>query len=658
MSKKKGNFIDQYLDKIILGLTAAAALYLMWAFVLSNPYGQKVGNQKLSPSEIDSVNQRQARQIQDKLADPLEKTAPYTKNKAVELSKKIDCPMPQISIAANWPLPGGGQTGAGEDRQYVIPQIPAMENVKYASFRGTVRMPTEDVTPEVSYSSVASKPQDLDLVTLSAKLNLQALYDNFRQSFMGMRLKPQWRDPMLAEPVIGRIELQRRAQKEDGSWADWETVGFTRIDPYKKTIRDIPLTTEKMTYGNVELFMNSCKEFSVMKDILQPPIYDFLSTQTKWLPAQFQQESQKISEEQDLQKMKEERDRRQKEKTGNPNRPGGNVPQNRPGGNAPQTRPGGGMGGAENPRNRQPGGGLQPGGRGGRGGRGDNNPMEGLGGGLGMPVKPAKPVRTVQDIERDATAAKIDEKTKINTLKELLVWVHDDTVTAGVTYQYRIRAGVFNPIAGKEWFAPESKQYKNQILLWSNYTEIAESVKIPKMLQMFPIDVLSDGTGVAIDVFKYYMGQWHTQSFDVHFGQMIGKKVESKPKPGAEGMNPGAGMPGAPMGGFMMENMAGGASQISEVDFSTGCMLMDVQVRTDWMPPSIRSQTVSNMLYLDDQNQVLTLATKKSNCWPKELNAEYNTVKSEASKSEGVSMEGEGFAPGMPNRVQGAGGGR
>jgi hypothetical protein len=647
MSKKKGNWIDQYLDKAILGLTAAASLYLMWAFVLSNPYGQKVGNQKLSPSEIDSVNLREAGEIQDKLGESLQTTTPYTQNKAVELSKKIDCPMPQISIAAWWPLPGGGQTGIGDDRQYVIPQIPVMENIKLASIRGTVRMPTEEVTPENSYVSVASKPQDMDMVTFSAKLNLQSLYDNFRQSFMGMRLKPQWRDPMLAEPVIARIELQRRSQNEDGTWKNWETVPFTRVDPYQKTLRDIPLTTEQMTYGNVELFMNSCREFAVMKDILQPSSYEFLSTQIKWLPAQYQQESQKISEEQDQLKMREERDRRQKER---------NTPQNRTGG--------GGVGGGADTR-RQPG--MQPAGRGGRGGRGENPMMDGLGGGPGgmgtpVPVKPIKPTRTVLDIERDANAAKIDEKTKLNTLKDMLVWIHDDSVAAGVVYEYRIRFGVFNPIAGKDWFAPESKQYKNQVVLWSSYTDIAESVKIPKMLHLFPMDVLADGSGVAVDIYKYYMGRWHTQSFDVHFGQMIGKPMESKPKTSPEGMAPG--MMGMPMGRQMDTNMnipGGEGSQALQVDYSTGYMLMDVAVRTDWITPSIRSQTVSNMLYLDDQNRVLSMPTKKSNYWPKELNAEFNAVKLETSRAEGVLMDGqmpggEGFGPDMINRVQDGGG--
>jgi hypothetical protein len=640
MSKKKGNFID----KMILGLTAVVALYLMWAFVLSNPYGVKAGSQKLSPSEIDSVNLRQAQLIQDKLGETAS-PKPYSGNKAAELSKMLDSPMPKISIIAAWPLPGGGQSGIEGDRQYVIPQIPVMENIRLASIRGIVRMPTDEVTPEIPYSSVNSKPADLDVVTLSGRLNLQALYDNFRQSFMGPRLKPQWRDPTYADPVMARIELQRRTQNEDGSWGTWEIVPFNRIDPYQKIFRDIPLTTEQMTYGNVELFMNSCREFAVMKDILQPASYEFLSSQVKWLPAQYYLESQKISSEQEQQKVKEERDRKQKEKSGTPG--GAGMRGNRADG----------AGGMDTAR-RQPG--TQPG-RGGRGGRGD--PMldgMGMGGETPLQAKPVKPTRTPQDIERDAAAAVIDEKTKVGTLKEMLVWIHDDAVAAGATYQYRIRCGVFNPIAGKGWYASESQQYKNQVVLWSAYTELPESVKIPKMLHMFPMDVLPDGAGVAVDIYKYSMGQWHTESFNVNFGQMIGKPMEFKPKTRTDGR--AMGMSPMPMDNMMMDmNPMGTPGQPLVVDYSTGYMLMDVQVSTDWILPSVRPQDVPRMLYLDANNRILALATKKSNGWPKELTMEYNAVKLELSKMEGMMLDGammpggEGLPPDMTTRIQDAG---
>lgn len=625
MSKKRGNFADQFLDKIILGLTGLAALYLLWAFVLSNPYGQKVGNQKVHPSEIDPQNKRQAQMIEKKLQDPAEAN-PYVQDKAAEFSNWLGCAMPKISIAAKWPLPDDGPAASGENPIYALPQIPAMDIVKLASIRGTVRMPTEDVTPEISYSMVASKAADLDLVTISAHLNLQALYNNFRQSFMGPRLKPQWKDPTYAEPVPARIEMQRCVQNADGSWGQWQTVPFTRIDPYQKMFKDMPLTTEQMTYGNVALFMDSCREFAVMKDILQPSSYDFLSMQVKWLPAEYYEEYRKISDEEEAKKLREERERRLREReSGRGNRPGGGI--NRPQPQQPQPR---------------------------RGGRGENPMMDG-----GMmpttPVRPVRATRTVQDVERDAAAMVLTDKTKLSTLKDMVVWVHDDTAVAGATYQYRIRYGVFNPVAGKDWVAPESKEYKNQVVLWSAYTEISEPVVIPKMLHLFPMDVLADGMGASVEIYKYYMGQWHTETFEVHFGQMIGKPMESKSQAAIDGA-------GAAMGMNLPGMDAGGVQQSTLVDYSTGYMLMDIQTINDWSGIGVRQHTVPWMLCIDNANQILTLAAKKQ-YWSKEMIAGYAGVKSEMLKASGIPSEGMmgpgmegGMQPGMTTRIRDVGG--
>jgi hypothetical protein len=626
MSKKKGSFIDQFLDKIILGLTAIAALYLLWAFVLSNPYGQQVGGRKVSPSQIDVQNERQSRLIVEKLEAPATPN-PYVQDKSAEFSNLLECAMPRLSIAANWPLPGRAQTDAGGDRIYVIPQIPALENVKLASIRGVVRMPTEEITLETPYTAASPfKPVDMDMVTLSAHLDVQTLYNNFRQSFMGMRLKPQWRDPTYAEPVLVRVELQRRVLNADGSWGQWQTVPFTRIDPYQKMFKELPLTTEQITYGNVELFINSYREFAVMKDVLQPEAYGFLSLQTKWLPAEYYLEYRKISDEEEAKKLREERERRLR---GKESAKGDN--NNRTGTNRPQPQP------------RQP---LR------RGGPGGNPTMDGMGGGGGgvspVPVTPVKPTRTTKNVEQDATTAVINEKTKLGALKDMTVWIHDDTVVAGAAYQYRIRCGAFNPIAGRGWCASESKEYNNQVVLWSAYTELSEPVRIPKMLHMFPMDILADGTGVTIDIYKYYMGQWHTETFEVRSGQMIGKPMEPKSKTNLGGAGMEAGNPMLDMGAgnpALGMNIEGTQQQSLQVDYSTGYMLMDVQAATNWFIPGVRPQEVSSMLYLDDNNQILALATKKSSCWSKELNAEYNTVKQEMIKAAGA--VGEGIVPGM-----------
>jgi hypothetical protein len=399
--------------------------------------------------------------------------------------------------------------------------------------------------------------------------------------------------------------------------------------------KEMPLTTEQMTYGNVAMFMNSCRDFAVMKDILQPDSYQYLSNQVKWLPAEYYEEYRKISDEEEAKKLREERERRLRERDSarGVNRPGGGISRPQP--QQPQPR---------------------------RGGRGENPMMdEGM-----MPTTPVRPVRatrTVQDVERDAAAATLTDKAKLSTLKDMVVWVHDDTVVAGATYQYRVRYGVFNPVAGKDWVTPESTAYKDHLVLWSAYTEIPAPVVIPKILHLFPMDVLADGTGVSVEIYKYYMGQWRTETFEVHSGQMIGEPMESVPQAAIGGAGAGMMDLGMNMGMGIPGMDAGIVQQSTLVDYSTGYMLMDVQTLSDWSSVGVRQRTVPWMLCIDNANQILTLAAKKQ-YWSKEMIAEYAGVKSEMLKASGIYSEGmmgpgmeSGMPPGMTTQPYNVGGG-
>ncbi len=82
------------------------------------------------------------------------------------------------------------------------------------------------------------------------------------------------------------------------------------------------------------------------------------------------------------------------------------------------------------------------------------------------------------------------DKTKLDKMRELLVfWAHDDTVVPGQSYQNRIRLGVFNPIAGRDWFREDQKHFKEEPILWSKYSDVSETVNVPLMMHFFPLDV-------------------------------------------------------------------------------------------------------------------------------------------------------------------------
>jgi hypothetical protein len=617
MSKKKGNLIDQFLDKIILGIAGLAGLYLLWAFVISNPYGKEAGNRKYSPSEIDQSNKKQTEVILYKLQESAT-PKPYQQNKVAELKQMMDCSIPKVSVAVNWPSTGSGATDVTiEAPIYVIPSIPQLEAVATVSIRGAAKVPTEDVAPDRPYASVASQTADLDMVTFSAKINIPLLVSNFQQSFNGPRLNQKWRNPAYAEPVFARIELQRQAKLPDGSWGEWEKVPVMKIDPYQKTLKDLPLTIEQMTFGDVAMFMNQFRDFAIIRDVLQPEPYQFLSSQAKWLPAQYAIEYRKIVDSEAEKKSREERERKAAERE-------------------------------QNKRTNRPGGGMQGGGG-----------MPGMGGGMpGMgdkpvkptPVKPVAQTRTTQNIEMDAANAALKVNAKLTSLKEVMVWVHDDTTTPGTTYRYRMRYGVFNPVAGKNWLAEESKNYQNQVVLWSDYTELKDPVAVPKMLHLFPTDVLANNAGAKVEVYKYYLGRWRSETFDVRPGQMIGMSKEWKPTDTTT------------TGSDLITGAGGDTTVSTTVDFSTGVMLTDIVMTTDWSGPGVRQKIYPEMLYIDAGNKILSMPAKRQS-WPKDVTADYNAVKQEMEKSTDTvtpstmpGMEGKpGMMPGMPGMPGGPG---
>ncbi len=108
---------------------------------------------------------------------------------------------------------------------------------------------------------------------------------------------------------------------------------------------------------------------------------------------------------------------------------------------------------------------------------------------------------TLDDIYRELDEILITGRTNLRRIREpLLFWAHDDTVEPGKSYRYRIRLGVFNPIAGTNKFNEQDEDLKNQIVLWSEFSEVEEIVKVPGTLYFFPRDVKNAAGIVTVDV--------------------------------------------------------------------------------------------------------------------------------------------------------------
>jgi hypothetical protein len=625
-NKKLLLILEKQIDKIVLGVFALISLFLLWVFVIGNPYSEKVriqGRERtLSPSEID----RYVKQEAEKMLPELKKPAPpinYNEPYVANYQQKLECSISGISSSVLIPSPGAGEGVIEEERLYALPPIPALTAVAIADLRGAAKVPTEEITPGRPYVNAMGEVEDIDLVSVSARFDVKRLYTNFQQSFMGPRLKTSWKDPALATPIFANLELQRRARQKSGQWGPWESVPPAKIDSYQEQRKELPLTLEQSQFG-VNLLMPLYKEEAVQRNILQPESYLFSVSRMEWLPPTFLKEALDIQDKEDEKAERKKREERLKARTTETDRANRRPQPTR------QQQPAG--------RDRDARGGGE------RGTMPDIMMGEGDYGMTPRTVAPKE--RSVDDVKKDFEKERLDEKSNVSDRQDLLVWVHDDTVEPGNTYQYRIRIGVFNPIAGKDWFEKDQAQYKNQVVLWSDSSEPTEELVIPRRIYVFPTEVFASNTvsntieGVKVEVAKYYLGQWRDFDFDVYQGQIIGYEVEDDLQPTAGTEYPmGMGGVESEMFGMMGE---GQQSLVQKVDFTTGITFVDVVKETVW-GSKLRQSVFYEMLYYDTDG-LQQMPVGKSN-WSSDTSRMYAEIQKAMTRD--IEQRGLGTTPGM-----------
>ncbi len=626
--KNRGNLLEQHAEKIVLGVVGIISVGLLWAFVLSSPNAEKIGGRKYGPGEIDRYIKGQSDQLDVALNEPPEDPpdAPPDAMQKLYLAKLAntiaDVPDFQMTMVAYNP------NAAEEDRLYAVPQVGAVDQVAVEVIRGAAHVPLDEIGPDNAYAQAMTQLADIDLVTVQASFDIGALYRNFTQSFiMGRGVTNEWKDNELAAPVFASAQLQRRRAMEGGGWSEWEVIPRTRIDSHR-TMLSVP---EKIDF-DISVQKTRFKPFEIQRSVLQPKPYNFASSNAVWLAPSFHKEYVKIAEREKKETLRQERERVRDERSRDRGRPTGyQGTQNRS-----RTARGGAYGdsgdGAYDTRSRTS---RQP-----LRGRRANDPRrgretEGRGDyyeegdepGYGGDYLRRQPeTGTLESVIAENRKVMIYEEQQLQNMREPLVfWAHDDTVEPGNTYQYRIRLGVFNPIAGKNWFYPQEEQYKDQVVLWSEFTEVGEDVEISPMIYFFPTGVARTADKkVTIDVFKYHSGNWRNEAFDVHPGEMIGKLVDSKDQ------RPSASARGAYEeyeydGGIMANTMP------EKIDFGTGAMLVDV-VKTDaWTGlRSLVRTRIADVLYTRDGVNMMHFPIKRSN-WTPAMKVQYAKV-DEASR--------------------------
>ena len=195
----------------------------------------------------------------------------------------------------------------------------------------------------------------------------------------------------------------------------------------------------------------------------------------------------------------------------------------------------------------------------------------------------------------------------ISSLRETInFWAYDDTVEPGASYRYRIRLGVFNPLAGTDQVRDEDAAGKNKVVLWSGYSEATDIMDIPKRLYFFPVNVQETAKAAEVQVCKYVLGYWHSEQFMVKRGDMIGKvaKVEASEK-----------------------DKTAGVKLPETIDYATGAIVVDMVAVNDWVgEKALQQRQYFDVLFSVDGVNVERLPAKQM-YWPEDLRLKYSELK-------------------------------
>lgn len=634
--------LEEHIEKIIVAIVGLVCIWLLVTRVVLCPNEVPYEGRPFSPGAIDDEIGKQVRDLEAKLNRPPEPLGAY-KPVLPDYIAKVDLSISGVDFSSRFPVSEPSVASGGGVGEYNLPLIGGVEDVAVEHIRAVVYVPTGEVTSENIYEgSMKYEPNDLDFVTVQGTFDIGELYKGFGESFSGGNVPLELRDPCLARPVFAAVHVERQELNDASGWSDWVMVPRTRIDYYKNLFEIIERIGD-LPPGGVKVRMLNYKAREVQIGLIQPDAYRIATATEEWFPPVLHREFKEVMEAELLEERRRKReeekqqndqgsgqdDRRRRTSTGS-RRSGayggvtGGVTSLSYGGSSRDTR--------RRSRSRSPDDGTY-GDRGrtprrrSRGETGDGDEYYATEeyatrGERSMKV-------TVGDIYNKLEELWITEKTDLRRLGELVFWAHDDSVEAGKTYRYRIRLGVFNPVAGKARLSKRDAALKNAVILWSNFSEVTEAVEIPQRLYFFAKSIQSAAKIVTVQVSKLELGYWYSEDFAVKSGEVIGGVVElERERPKASASTSRVYAPRRALGG-------GYSASLDErvepevINYNTGAVLVDVMAVSDWerSGKNMSARGYYDMLYSFDGMNIEHMPIENK-YWPAELYVAYNEIRS------------------------------
>lgn len=582
MIKRESNFFEEHVEKIVLAVVSGVCVFLSVIFVIFSPTKVTYDNRKFTSSQIDEyISNEKASELEYRLEKNPSIIGPY-ESKEDDFDRLMAS---SIDIGADiYPQVPMNLKDVGVQPKYELPGMVQVQDPMVDVLSAVAYLPVGSISEENVYSQLTSEPNDLDLVTVEARFDIKELYRRFKQSFAGPNIKPEWRDASLAEPVFAAVQLQRKEQLDDGSWSDWEDVPRSKIDSRKDMLQIIE-NVQDLPPGGIKVRLLDFKDKQVQTNLLQPEPYRIASADEQWLPPSLYRRYKRYQEERERLEQIENR---------------ANEPVRR------RTAA--------------------------RGGDTEATLMEEairrnyrLAGTVDQTTsaRMREITESINELYNEFTRLSITENTDLFEREEpMLIWAFDDTIEQKKEYHYRLRVGVFNPVAGTDKFANANHPKKDKVVLWSNYAEPANVVSVPGRLYFFARDIQRTEKAVTITVCRKTLGYWYTKDFMVKPGEKIGKSVKLAKTAIEEAELAPIGRMGV-TGGYM----SGTVVSPEVVDYSTDAILIDAVDVNDWAGrANLYERFYTEMLYSYDGAKIYRMPIKQD-YWPMELRVLFSEVR-------------------------------
>lgn len=670
------SFLEAHVEKIVLVIVGLVCIWLMITRVIFSPNQVSYGDGKYSPAAIDEQVYEEAKLLRDKVSTPPEGSELY-QSKLTEFVALLDSSISDIDVNL-WPqVPYAvDETLRGTGGKYNLPRVGAVSEVAIEHIRAAAYVPTDVITAENPYDKATNEPNDIDLVTVEAKFDIEGLYNSFEQCFVD-DVEEQFSDPCLAKPIFAAVQLQRQELGEDGSWSGWQNIPRSKIDHYG-ALFDIVEDADSLPPGRLKVTKLQFDDWQLQMDLLQPDTYAMASAKEEWYPPLVHRKFLDIQRKEDAEEARKAREDKQtsNDRSGSRRRTSGvggtaGRTSGRTGGRAGGGGAGGGMegmyggaGGGDTSRRRGRSGSSRTGGaqsyeggglagssgrrtRGRSSGRGDQ--LGGPGGGIedymmtgGLPGdRLARRGPSMFDVYDEMDKIELNFRTDLKKMKEPMVfWAHDDTVEPRKHYRYRIRLGVFNPVAGTNQLNEQDIARKNEVVLWSGFSDVTDAVEIPGRMYFFAKHIREPANVVTVQVSKYVNGYWHSEDFKVSQGELIGNVVETEIETDRQrrsqsgGYGRGGGMdPRMAAGRGMTDPMMGSYGRSDEksvvpdsIDYSTGAVMVDAVAVNDWAgDKNLTARRYYDMLYSTDGTDIEHMPVRTA-YWAKDLQNWYGKI--------------------------------